>query len=182
MQALSPRRATVLLALILVLSAATVACAPNPSVGVLSPELGEKLVAQAANAEVEVVPTPEPLGIADLTEEQITAGLPADFAAALAQAQPENGEKLAVANGCVGCHSLDPSVQMTGPSWLDAGDHAVNRVPDESPALYLYTSIISPNAFVVEGYPQNIMPQNFSDILSEQDIADLVSYLLSQHE
>jgi len=182
MQALSQRRATLLFAVVLILSIAIAACAPNPSAGVLSPELGAKLVAEAANAEVEVVPTPEPLAIADMTEEQITAGLPPDFAAALAQAHPENGEKLATANGCIGCHSLDPSVQMTGPSWMDAGDHAARRVPGESPAFYLYTSITSPNAFVVDGFPQNIMPQNFSDILSEQDIADLVSYLLSQHE
>ena len=182
MQALSQRRAPLLFAFLIVLSVAVAACAPNPTAGVLSPELGDQLVAQAADAEIEVVPTPVPLGIADLTEEQITAGLPADFAAALASANPDNGEKLAVANGCIGCHSLDPDQQMTGPSWHNGGDHAVNRVPGESPAFYLYDSIVSPNAFVVDGFPQNIMPQNFSEILSEQDIADLVSYLLAQHE
>ncbi len=39
-----------------------------------------------------------------------------------------------------------------------------------------------PNAHIVDGYPQNIMPQNYTDLLSQEDIADVVSYLLAQHE
>ncbi len=108
MMALPQSRAPFLILFVLILSLAVSACGTDPSKDVISPGLGAKLVAQAANAEVEVVPTPEPLGIADLSEEEITAGLPEDFAAALAAASAENGETVALTNGCIGCHALDP--------------------------------------------------------------------------
>lgn len=182
MKSLSHSLRPFMIVLIFVLSLAVAACAPDPTVGVLSPELGEQLIAQAQNAEIELVPTAEPLGIADLTEEEITAGLPEDFASALASASVAEGETAALANGCVGCHAMDPDQQMTGPTWFHMGDTAVNRVPGESPALYLYHSIVQPNSYVVEGYPQNIMPQNYTDLLSQEQLADLVAYLLAQHE
>ena len=61
------------------------------------------------------------------------------------------------------------------------GDHAVVRVSGESPALYLYESIINPGAYVVEGYPANVMPANFKDQMTPQEIADIVAYLLQQN-
>jgi cytochrome c551/c552 len=182
MIALPHRRAPFLIAFVLIVSIALVACAADPSADIISPRLGEQLVARAANAEIEVVPTPEPLQIADLTEEEITAGLPEDFAAALASASAENGETLALTNGCIGCHALDPEQQMTGPTWFHMADTSVNRVPDQGPALYLYTSILQPNVHIVDGYPQNIMPQNYTDLLSQEDLADMVAYLLTLHE
>lgn len=182
MKALSRAHALVLVAFFLTLSVVVAACAPDPSADVLSPSLGEKLVAQAADAEIEAVPTPEPLTLSDLTEEEIYAGLPDDFAEALAGADVDNGETVALTNGCVGCHALDPDQQMTGPTWHAMGDTAVNRVPGEGPALYLYNSIVNANSHIVEGYPQNIMPQNYQDLLSQEDLADLVAYLLAQHE
>lgn len=182
MIALQKSRAPFLLAFVFILSLTLTACSPDPTADVISPQLGQILVAQAANADVEVVPTPEPLEIADLTDEEITAGLPEDFAAALASADAANGETLTLTYGCIGCHSLDPAVQMTGPTWFDVADTVVNRVPGESPALYLYHSILLPNSHVVEGYPQNIMPQNYQDLLSQEDVADIVAYLLTEHE
>jgi cytochrome c551/c552 len=182
MVALTHRRATLTIILVLLLSLALAGCGADPSADVISPQLGQQLVARAQNAEIEVEPTPEPLEIADLSEEEIAAGLPDDFAAALANASADSGETVALTNGCIGCHALDPDQQMTGPTWFDVADTAVNRVPDQSPALYLYTSIVQPNAHIVEGYPQNIMPQNYSDLLSQEDLADVVAYLLTQHE
>lgn len=182
MIALLQKRAPLLMAFVLTVSLSLTACSPDPTVDVISPGLGPILAAQAANAEVEAVPTPEPLAIANLSPEEITAGLPEDFAAALASADAANGEALSLTNACVGCHALDPNQQMTGPTWFDIADTAANRVPGESPALYLYHSIMLPNSYVVEGYPQNIMPQNYQDLLTQEDLADIVAYLLTQHE
>lgn len=182
MKALSHIRVAFLITFVLALSLAAAGCAPDPSAGVLSPELGEKLIAEAAGSEVEVKPTPEPLRIANLSDEEIKAGLPEEIAAAMAASDVANGEALTLANGCIGCHALDPDQQMTGPTWYNVGDTAANRVAGGSPALYLYSSIANPNAFVLDGYPANVMPQNYSETLSVQDLADLVSYLLAQHE
>lgn len=71
---------------------------------------------------------------------------------------------------------------MTGPTWYHVGDIAVSRVAGESPALYLYHSIVNPNLFIVPNYPSNIMPANYSEQLSTQELADLISYLLQQNE
>ena len=171
-----------MIAALVALALVVAGCAPDASAGLLSPALGEQLIAEAAGADVELKPTPEPLRVANLTDEQVYAGLPEAIAAAMATADPANGEALSLVNACIGCHALDPDQQMTGPTWHNMGDTAANRVGGSSPALYLYNSIANPNAFVVEGYPSNIMPQNYNDTLSEQDFADLVSYLLAQHE
>jgi mono/diheme cytochrome c family protein len=157
-------------------------CTPNANAQIISPQLGAQLYALEASGEVEIAPTPEPLRIATMTPEEITAGLDADFAGALAAANPDNGQALALANGCVGCHTLDPNQQMAGPTWFHVGDTAANRQPGVSPALYLHDSIWDPNKYVTPGYPSGVMPQTFQDILSQEDLADLVAFLLAQHE
>lgn len=170
------------LVLLLMVAIALAACAPNAKDELISPQLGAQLYAREASGEVVAAPTPEPLRIASMTEEEIYAGLPDDFAAALAAASPDRGETLALANGCIGCHVMDPNQIMSGPTWYHAGDTAANRQPGVSPALYLYESIVAPNAFVVSGYPANVMPQNYGDTISTDDLAILVAYLLAQHE
>jgi cytochrome c551/c552 len=168
----------VLVALVTVLVLA--ACAPNPKSLIISPQLGEQMAAlEAGNEVVRAEPTPAPK-LADLAPDQLTAGLSEDLIAALASADPARGEQLAVQNGCVGCHSLDPNATMTGPTWYNVGNTAVSRVPGESPALYLDTSIVNPGGFVVSGYPSGVMPATYKDTLSIQDQADLLAHLLAQ--
>jgi hypothetical protein len=144
--------------------------------------LGEQLFAEEANSEVQVEPTPVPLLFTELTPEQVTAGLTPDFAAALAAADPSKGETLALTNGCVGCHSTDPNVTMTGPTWYHVADRAANRVSGESPALYFYDSITAPGKFVVPDYPNGVMPQTYATTIPIEDLANLVAFLLTQHE
>jgi len=158
------------------------ACAPDPTELLISPQLGEQMAAlEAGNAIVMAEPTEAPK-LSDLAPEAVTAGLPDDVAAALAAADPASGEQVALARGCVGCHALDPAATMTGPTWYHIGDTAVSRVASESPALYLYHSIVDPNSFMVPNYPSNIMPANYSEQLSTQELAELIAYLLQQHE
>jgi mono/diheme cytochrome c family protein len=171
---------TVASLLLLVLTLA--ACAPDATQLIISPQLGEQLAALESGSEiVAAVPTEAPT-LSDLTPDEIVAGLPDDFAAALAVAQPANGEQIALARGCIGCHALDPDVVMTGPTWYHMGDTAISRVRDESPALYLYKSIVAPGDYIVPNYPNNIMPANYGEQLSIEELADLVAYLLEQNE
>lgn len=158
------------------------ACKPDANADIISPELGQRLMAARTSGAVAAVePTPMPV-LADLTDEEIYAGLPDDVAAAVQAADVVAGETIALTNGCIGCHAVDPSVQMTGPTWYDMGNTAVSRVPGESPGYYLYHSIVEPNAHIVDGYPQGIMPQTYTESLSTDDLGTLVAYLLAQQQ
>ena len=44
---------------------------------------------------------------------------------------------------------------------------------------YLFESIVQPNAFVVEGFAENVMPSTYNTALTDQDMADLIAYLLT---
>jgi cytochrome c2 len=107
------------------------------------------------------------------------AGLPDNILAALENADPERGAQLTQQSACIACHNLDPSVTQPGPSWHNLAVTAAERVPDQSAALYLYTSIVHPNDFIVEGYPSGLMVPTFGETLSDQDLADLIAYLLT---
>jgi mono/diheme cytochrome c family protein len=86
---------------------------------------------------------------------------------------------------CATCHRVDSEDRLIGPGLLNigmragAGGHATHGDGSESPERYIYTSITNSQAFVVEGYPENLMPQMYSQILSEQDIYDLIAYLMT---
>jgi hypothetical protein len=60
------------------------------------------------------------------------------------------------------------------------GTDAATMVPDLSAEEYLGQSIQEPNAFIVEGFQPNIMPQNFSELISPEQLDDLVAFLLAQ--
>lgn len=174
------RRYVVLGALLIVIAVMTTACAPDPQELIISPQLGDQMVARAAGQQVvRAEPTPLPV-LAELTPEQIVAGLPEEIAAALPNADLAHAEQLALTNGCIGCHSLDPAAQMTGPTWYNLGNTAVSRIPGESPALYLYESITNPGKFTVPNYPAGVMPATYAETLSPTDLTDLVAYLLAQ--
>ncbi len=97
----------------------------------------------------------------------------------MTDADPARGEQLTLTNGCIGCHALNPNQVMAGPTWHNVGATAATRVEGESAALYLYNSIFHPNDYVVEGYMPNIMLQIYEQTLNDQDIADIIAYLLS---
>ncbi len=83
------------------------------------------------------------------------------------------------APGCVTCHSLEPNKTLVGPSLAGVAGRAGSRVSGKSAEEYLRESIVNPNAFVVEGFPSGVMYQNYGKELSEQEIADLVAFLLT---
>jgi mono/diheme cytochrome c family protein len=81
--------------------------------------------------------------------------------------------------GCMGCHKLGPNVVgVTGPDLNLLPDVAATRVAGEDAETYVHTSIVDPNAFVNEGFPSGTMPPNFKDRMSEEEINNLVQWLL----
>ena len=108
----------------------------------------------------------------DWVDEQ-TGNLPQDPVA--------KGERLATNNGCTGCHSLDGS-NGVGPTWLGLyGSEA--KLSDGSTVTvdenYLIKSIVNPNADIAESYFANVMPQNYGDQFSEDDINNIVAFIKS---
>lgn len=97
---------------------------------------------------------------------------------ALPPGQASAGEQIfSGAGGCVACHSLQAGVTLVGPSLEGIGARAGTQRPDYPPDAYLYQSITNPNAFVVQGFQAGIMPQTFGDLLSDQQLADVIAFL-----
>jgi mono/diheme cytochrome c family protein len=182
MELLQQRRLVGVAALLLLFVFTLAACAPDPTQGILSPELGSQMIAaaQADDAAAEPVAEEPVPTLAELSDEEIYAGLDDAVATAIQTGDPANGETLSLVNGCIGCHALDPAAQMTGPTWYNMGDTAVTR-GDAGPAAYLHNSIVAPNAYVVNDYPQGVMPATYADTISEEDLGDIVAYLLTLH-
>lgn len=158
-------------------------CTPNANAKIISPKLGAIEVLEEEMGVVEAKPTAVPLKLADFDAETRMAGLPDPVAAAMASADAGRGEKLHVTEGCNGCHSLDPAVDGTGPTWVNLGNTAAARTTatnEPSPAAYLYTSISNPGAYVVDGYADGVMLSIYLEQLSDQDFADLITFILSQ--
>ena len=156
--------------------AATEALTPTVEAGGLLPSPTPSRVSSTPTpAATPTEPAPEAAAEAD----PALAGLPDDVLAAMTDADPARGEQLTLTNGCIGCHALNPNQVMAGPTWHNVGATAATRVEGESAALYLYNSIFHPNDYVVEGYMPNIMLQIYEQTLNDQDIADIIAYLLS---
>lgn len=83
------------------------------------------------------------------------------------------------APGCVTCHSLEPDKVIVGPSHAHIATVAETAVPGMSAAEYLRESIVNPDAHVTEGFPAGVMYQNYGKDLTEQEINDLVAFLLT---
>lgn len=95
-----------------------------------------------------------------------------------------NGEKLFAQQvigaqaGCKTCHSLEAGKQVVGPSMAGIGSRAGGTVAGKSAEDYLKQSILEPNAHLVSGFSQGIM-QSYQKDLNEQQINDLVAYMLT---
>lgn len=164
-------------ALVVVLLAGLLAaCAPNPAAQLVSP-----FMVAVSDEGVTIVARVIPR-LSELTEEEIFAGVPDEVLAAIQDGDPVNGQKISELQGCAGCHSLQEGEILSGPSWYDMANTAVGRVEGESPALYLYRSIVQPNASIVRRFDADVMPGDFSEKLSTAEIGDLLALLLAQIE
>ncbi len=86
-----------------------------------------------------------------------------------------NAEEIFTSAGCSGCHTLAAAgaTAKVGPNLGKLGDVDAN---------FIRTSIEDPNADVTKGYKPNIMPQDFKNKLSKEEIDALVKYLLESQE
>lgn len=82
---------------------------------------------------------------------------------------------------CASCHSLEPGVDITGPSLAGIADRAWQRIPGVGPEAYIRASILYPSNYIVAGYA-DLMQKNFGEQLSSQDIDDLIAFLMTLEE
>ena len=75
-------------------------------------------------------------------------------------------------NGCSGCHIL----KAAGASGTTGPD--LDQVLPGMSVAEVKKSIVDPNAKITKGYPPGVMPQNFEQVISPQDLNALVKFLL----
>ena len=78
---------------------------------------------------------------------------------------------------CLSCHSLD-GAKGAGPPLDGYAGVAGERVDGRSAEAYTFESLLRPSKHLVRGY-SNIMPSDYAEKLSRQDIADLIAYMLT---
>jgi cytochrome c oxidase subunit II len=91
------------------------------------------------------------------------------------QAGGADGEALFTSAGCAGCHTLKAagSTAKVGPN--------LGTLKNAN-AEFIRTSIIDPSAEVEKGFQDGVMPQNFKEQLSKEELDALVKYLLESQE
>ncbi len=99
--------------------------------------------------------------------------------------QPIIGES--AAPGCTTCHSLEPDTVLVGPSHADVGARAEAIVSSDvytgaatTAAEYLRESILSPDAYVADGFAPGVMYANYANVLTEGQVEDLVAFMLTR--
>ncbi len=137
-----------------------------------------------------VAPTEQP------TEEDVTEANGDVVAQAIAMGDLENGQTIFNATYntssgpwiCASCHSVDESqLRLVGPGLWGIHEIAETRITesgDEDAVVYVRNSILHPNDYIVPGddagpYPENLMPQNYGDLFTDEELNDVVAYVLS---
>lgn len=83
---------------------------------------------------------------------------------------------------CSTCHLADSESMLIGPGMWNIATRAAERVEGQSAAQYIYNSILHPGDYIVEGYADGVMPANFGDILSDNEVYDVIAYLMTLHD
>jgi len=85
------------------------------------------------------------------------------------------GAQVFANDGCGGCHTLE-GVEGAGGT---TGPNLSEVLPGQSEAM-IEKSIVDPNAVIAKGYPPNVMPSNFKQVLSKKELQQLVEFLIEK--
>jgi mono/diheme cytochrome c family protein len=80
---------------------------------------------------------------------------------------------------CSRCHGTSGDTVVVGPSLAGVGSRAAKRIEGMAASVYIRDSILNPGAYVVEGFQEGLMPTDFKDQLSPEDLDSVVAYLLT---
>lgn len=104
------------------------------------------------------------------------AGAPSEGAggesgAGAGKGDPAAGEQVFIDDGCGGCHSLQ-ATNSTG----DIGPN-LDTVLVDANAESIHTSIVDPGADIAAGYSDGIMPSDYGNSITPEDLDNLVAFL-----
>jgi cytochrome c oxidase subunit 2 len=92
----------------------------------------------------------------------------------------ERGGKWVEQYGCISCHSLDGN-KSVGPTWKGIFGSQETLTDGTSVTVnedYIRDSIINPGQNIVQGF-SNVMPANFGQQLTDQQIIDIIEFIKS---
>ena len=82
---------------------------------------------------------------------------------------------------CATCHTVGGlSENLLGPELTTIGTTAASRRPGYSAQQYIIESIRQPDAYVVEGYPRDLMTEALTRHLTDDEVAALAEFLQYQ--
>ena len=87
---------------------------------------------------------------------------------------PQAGKDVFTAAGCGSCHTLE-AAGSSGSVGPDLDDALQGDTPET-----IRTSIVDPNAEIAQGYQPNVMPQDFGEQLSDEQLSDLIAFLAQE--
>ncbi len=111
------------------------------------------------------------------------AGILARWQAEEIVGSPVSGEALYDAEfGCTDCHRNGASAPDTVGTFTRVSTERLTlpQFAGYSVEQYLIESITRPGDYVVDGYSSGLMPNNFGTRMTDQQLADIVSYLMTQ--
>lgn len=139
--------------------------------------------------ELENKPQEEPTGNIEKSEKEATQVVQKATVPLATGKEPI--DKIFVQSGCTACHMI-PGIRVAkgreGPK-LELGTTARRRLADpnyhgqaKTDWEYVQESILNPGAYVVEGYPNNVMPRWYGQKLTAGAMDKIITYLLKIEE
>lgn len=96
------------------------------------------------------------------------------------------GKQIYDKQGCSACHTINGIGGTLGPDQTHVATNTTQRITDpnykgkaKDVTSYLRESIVEPSAYVAPNFSDYLMPPNFGQQLSAQDLNDLIAYLLT---
>jgi mono/diheme cytochrome c family protein len=87
------------------------------------------------------------------------------------EGDPAVGEQVFAANQCANCHTLQAAgaTATIGPN--------LDETLQGKDAAYIREAIVNPSAQIAEGFQDGLMPKDYGEKLSEEELANLVAFL-----
>ncbi len=116
------------------------------------------LAAAGCGGEETVTPTPDTV-VGSVAEQTVPEG------------EAEAGKSVFADAGCGSCHTF-AAAETSGTVGPDLDE--VLKGKDD---LFIYNSIVNPDAQVAEGFQPGIMPKTYGEQLDDKQLGDLVAFL-----
>lgn len=132
--------------------------------------------------------SPIPTNTQNPTATTVPSSSSSDASLRVNSADADNGEVLFktfqpdASFACSTCHHINSEERLIGPGLLNISIRAESRIEGLDTTEYIYQSITNPDVYIVEEFPGGLMPQNWADIYSDQEIYDIIAYLFTLQE